>query len=121
SSQDPVACMLDGKVQIMTDFLFFFHHLNQFVIYFFRITVQNADPAYSFYAAEFLQKKVKRFLPVQIRAVYRRFLGDDDQLLHSLGSQIFRLSEKLFFRNAPEVPAQRRNNAVSTVFVAALG
>ena len=51
--------MLDREIQIMTDFLFFLHGLDQFRINVLRVAVEDPDPVQFRDFAELLQEEVK--------------------------------------------------------------
>ena len=105
----------------MTDFLFFLHNLDQFIINFFRITVKNTDPANSLNLTKLFHKKMKRLFSVKIRAVHGSFLSYQNQFFYPLFCHMLCLSDQPLLRNTAESSPERRNNAVSTVFVAAFG
>ena len=105
----------------MTDFLFFLHNLNQFIINFFRIAVKNTDPANSLNLTKLFHKKMKRLFSVKIRAVHGSFLSNENQFFYPLFRHMLCLSDQPLLRNTAESSPERRNNAVSTVFVAAFG
>ena len=80
--------MLDWKIKIMTDLRFFFDDLNEFFINLFRITVEDTDPGKTFNTAEPFEEFREHFLSVvKICAVNGCLLGNDIQLLNTLGSQ----------------------------------
>ena len=112
--------MLDRKVKIITDLLFFFHDLDQLIVDLLRITVENTDPADSFDLAEFLKQDVECFFAVEVCTVNGGLLCNKDQFLDSLGSHVFCLRKKSFLRDAAELTTKRRDDAVGAVLVTAL-
>ena len=116
-----VTCMLNRKIQIMTDLRFFFHNLDQLVVNLFRIAVKHTDPADSPDLTELLKKKMQSFFAVKIRTVYGGFLCDQDQFLNTLRCHILGLFQKAFFRYAAKFTTERWNDTVSTVLITAFG
>ena len=62
---------------------------------------------------------MERFSAIEIFTIHSGFLGYQDQFLDALRSHIFSLLQKAFFRNAAELTAQRRDDAISAVLVTA--
>ena len=120
SLKDTVACMLDRKVKIIADLLFFFHDLDQLIVDLLRITVENTDPADSFDLTELLKQDVECFFAVEICTVNGGLLSYKDQLLDSLRCHVFCLCKKSFFRNTSESATKGRDDAVGAVLVTAL-
>ena len=71
--------------------------------------------------AQLTQECGKLVLAVQVRAVARDVLRDDDEFLHARGRKLARLVQKFVHRAAAVTAAQARNDAVGTAVVAALG
>ena len=111
--------MLDRKIQVVTDLLFFFHRLDQLFVNLFRIAVENPDPAQTADPAELLQKQVQRLFPVQIHAIYRRLLCYENQLLHALCCELLCLLNQPLHRNGTVASAQLRDDTVGAAFIAA--
>ena len=116
-----VTCMLNRKIQIMTDLRLFFHNLNQLVVNFLRIAVKHPNPSDSLDLTEFLKKQVQSFSAVKVCAIYGGFLCYQNQLPDTLRCHIFGLFQKAFFRYAAEFATKGRDNAVSTVLITAFG
>ena len=70
--------------------------------------------------AQLTQECGKLVLAVQVRAVARDILRDDDEFLHARGRKLARLVQKFVHRAAAVTAAQARNDAVGTAVVAAL-
>ena len=116
-----VTCMLNRKIQIMTDLRFCFHNLDQLVVNFLRIAVKHTDPADSPDLTELLKKKMQSFFAIKIRAVYSGFLCNQDQFPNTLRCHILGLFQKAFFRYAAKFTTKGWNDAVSTVLITAFG
>ena len=104
----------------MTDFFLFFHNLDELRINLLGIAVENPDPADAFDLTELLKKLMKALLAVEILSVKSGLLCYQNQLLHTLLRQRLRLLKEALHRNTPVISADLRDDAVSTVLVAAL-
>ena len=120
TSENRIVGVLDRKVQVMTDFFLFFHNLDELRINLLGIAVENPDPADAFDLTELLEKLMKALLAVEILSVKSGLLCYQNQLLHTLLRQRLRLLKEALHRNTPVISADLRDDAVSTVLVAAL-
>ena len=121
ATKNLVTCVLNRKIQIMTDLRFFFHNLDQLVVNFLRIAVKHTDPADSFDLTELLKKKMQSFFAVKVCAVYSGFLCNQDQFFDTLRCHILGLLQQAFLRYTAKFSAKGWDNAVSTVLITAFG
>ena len=113
--------MLNRKIQIVTDFIFFFNRLDQFIVNLLRITIKNSDPLDSGYFTKLTEQFVQGFLSIYILSVYGRFLCNKNQFFYSLISQVFRFCQQLLHRNTAVITTKFWDDTVSTMLVTAFG
>ena len=110
--------MLNRKIQIVTNLGLFFDYLNQIVINFLRITVENPDPSDSTNLTEITKQLIKTLLSIKILSVQCRLLCHQDQFFHSLFRKVFCLFDQALHRNTPVIATDFWYNTVSTMLIA---
>ena len=112
--------MLDGNVKVGNDLFLFGDGIDQFFGDLVGIEVVQTDPV-EVELAQLAQQRRKLMFAVEVRAVARDVLRDNDEFLHARGGKLARLVEKLRHRAAAIAPAQARDHAIGAAVVAALG
>ena len=102
-----VIAVLDRQIKIMADLWLARNDIDQFVIYLLGITVKEPDPVYTVYQGQLVQKLRQTFLSVDIGAVERSLLRDQDQFAHALRREFPRRPEHLLQHAAAELHARR--------------
>ena len=85
--KNAVADVLQRNVQVIADLFFASDRLDQFLCNFVFIAVQKAYPADSFDAAEFSEQLRQNQISVQIDAVSRHILSDENQFRTAFGRE----------------------------------
>lgn len=118
--EDAVVYVLDRYIDVFDYLLLRGDDLYEFFVQLVGVEVVQAYPAQAVDLAELAQEHGKARLPIDVEAVMRQVLGDQDELLIPPLRQSAGLFEYLFHGPRAEAAANLRDEAVGAVVVAAV-
>ena len=113
--------MLNRNINAMADLWFCSHDFDQFICDPILIAVHQPNPVKSINPAKLAEKLRQFVFPIQIDAVIRYILRDQNQFLAAGCRKLFCLRQHIFHLLAAKTAANRGNHTVSAVIVTALG
>ena len=118
--QDAVVDVLDRDIQILHDLVVARDLVNQLLVELVGVEVVEPDPFDPLDLAQLAAEPREAPLAVEVGAVARDVLRDDDQLFHPVRGQIPRLLQNMLDRPRAVAPADIRDRAEGAEVVAAL-